>query len=54
MKSAETIGDNTCPSVSDLWCREGKRAVTRNCLKRLFALLIVTVCWFTWLARINK
>ena len=26
MKSAGTIGDNTCPSVSDLWRREGKRA----------------------------
>jgi len=34
MKSTETIGDNTCPSVSGLWSREGKRAVTRNCLIR--------------------
>ena len=34
MKSAETIGDNTCPDLSDLWCREVKQAVTRNWLKR--------------------
>jgi len=33
-ENAETIGDNTCPNVSDLWCLEGKRAVTRNFSKR--------------------
>jgi len=34
MKKEETIGDNTCPSISDLWCREEKRAVIVNFLKR--------------------
>ena len=47
MKSAETIGDKTFPSVSDLWCREEKRTVTRNFFERYFALRIATVCLFT-------
>ena len=35
MKRAGTIGDDTCPSVSDLWLREGKRAVIPNVFEKV-------------------